>query len=120
MKTQCEKDGKRILILSHYATTLKLDLENLQKQRKRRASDLSEKDRKLNNLFSDGCEKVTEKVSLESAVSETMKGEFEVAISDLQRQNQEFVEKFKDDISVLRKKLFSSAKKQYIIIFFST
>ena len=109
LRTEADMNAKRILFLSHYATSMRHESPQARKSAKRRLSDLTDRERRLYRRVSEECNKlVTEKVDPEQLMSEDLRSNFRDACADLERSNQEMLDKFKSDFIELKERLFSS------------
>jgi len=102
-------NARKILFLSHYATSVRRESPQERTAAKRRLSDLTDRERRLHRRVSDECSKlITDKVDTEQSMSKDLKIKFREACADLERTNQDMLNKFKADFLELKQKLFSA------------
>ena len=109
LRAEADMSARKILFLSHYATSMRQDSSRSRSAAKRRLSDLTDRERRLYRRVSDECTKlVTEKVDVEQSQSAQLKTKFQEACADMEESNREIMEKFKTDFLELKEKLFTT------------
>ena len=109
LRAEADVNARKILFLSHYATSMRHESAQTRKSAKRRLSDLTDRERVLYRKVSDECVRlVSDKVDPEQTMGEDLNSRFREACADLERSNQEMLDKFKSDFLELKQKLFSS------------
>ena len=109
LRAEADVNARKILFLSHYATSIRQESQQTRKSAKRRLSDLTQKERVLYRRVSDECDRlVSDKVNPEQSMGDDLRVQFREACADLERSNQDMLDKFKSDFLELKNKLFSS------------
>ena len=109
LRAEADLSSKKIMFLSHYATSMRQESPQSRLVAKRRMSDLSDRERKLFRRVSDECSKlITDKVDKEQSLSKDLRTKFNDECEDIERSNQAMLEKFKSDFLELKQNLFSA------------
>ena len=109
LRTEADMNSRKILFLSHYATSIRQESSQSRSSAKRRLSDLTDRERKLYRRVSDECNKlVKEKIDVEQSQSAQLKTKFREVCSELEESNRKIMDEFKSDFLELKGKLFST------------